>query len=133
MSDNHDPQKKARKRRAQFRKLVADNETYPLATLTYHGPDPFTASKISVGIIKSEEETPILRHWEGQDIAEDEEVALEITRYLQEQGVERVITSESVMSCPHEEGIDYPEGEECPYCEFWARETEDEKKEDTQL
>jgi hypothetical protein len=24
------------------------------------------------------------------------------------------------MSCPHEERIDYPEGEKCPSCPFWA-------------
>jgi hypothetical protein len=22
--------------------------------------------------------------------------------------------------CPHEEGIDYPEGEPCPQCPFWT-------------
>jgi hypothetical protein len=24
-----------------------------------------------------------------------------------------------VIGCPHEEGIDFPEGQECPYCPFW--------------
>jgi hypothetical protein len=25
-----------------------------------------------------------------------------------------------MLGCPHEEGIDYPEGEACPACPFWA-------------
>jgi len=24
-----------------------------------------------------------------------------------------------VIGCPHEEGIDYPLGEDCPFCPFW--------------
>jgi hypothetical protein len=24
------------------------------------------------------------------------------------------------MGCPHEEEIDYPKGEACPHCPFWA-------------
>jgi hypothetical protein len=27
---------------------------------------------------------------------------------------------EKIFGCPHEEGIDYPEGEKCPYCPYWA-------------
>jgi hypothetical protein len=25
-----------------------------------------------------------------------------------------------LFGCPHEEGIDYPDGETCPQCPFWA-------------
>jgi hypothetical protein len=24
------------------------------------------------------------------------------------------------MGCPHEEGEDFPDGEDCPFCPFWA-------------
>jgi hypothetical protein len=24
-----------------------------------------------------------------------------------------------IIGCPHEEGIDYPDGAECPECPFW--------------
>lgn len=27
---------------------------------------------------------------------------------------------DSVFGCPHEEGIDYPEGASCPHCPYWA-------------
>jgi hypothetical protein len=25
-----------------------------------------------------------------------------------------------IIGCPHEEGIDYPEGSMCPKCPFWS-------------
>jgi hypothetical protein len=27
---------------------------------------------------------------------------------------------ERIIGCPHEEGIDYPEGKSCPQCPYWA-------------
>jgi hypothetical protein len=29
-------------------------------------------------------------------------------------------TAKEMPGCPHEEGVDYPEGEACPDCPFWA-------------
>jgi hypothetical protein len=26
---------------------------------------------------------------------------------------------EKIFGCPHEEGIDYPDGEHCPRCHYW--------------
>ena len=121
MPTQSDPLKLAKKRREKFRKLLVENETYPLATITYHGPDDKTATKISVGIVKSKEDAPIVKHWTGEGIAEDIDAAHEISQFLEEQAVARAITSESVMSCPHVEGVDYPEGEDCPQCPFWRQ------------
>ena len=41
-------------------------------------------------------------------------------RFIREQGAESVVIADRIMGCPHEEGIDYPEGEKCPSCPFWA-------------
>jgi len=30
-----------------------------------------------------------------------------------------LVMMEEFFSCPHEEGIDYPEGGSCPQCPFW--------------
>jgi hypothetical protein len=119
MAEENNLRENARQRKKTFHRLVAENETYPLATITYHGPHPDQATKISVGIIPSPEEEPTVRNWQGEDIAEDVQAAREIASFLKSQEVERVITSEMVLSCPHVEGVDYPEGEECPYCSFW--------------
>lgn len=120
MDQASNQKEKAAQRAHKFKRMVAENDTYPLATISYHGPDPQHATKISVGIITSEDAQPIVRHWKGEDIAEDVEAAREITRFIERKNVERVIASEMVMSCPHEEGVDYPQGEECPICTFWS-------------
>ena len=109
----------ASQRLERFKKLVEENTTYPLATITYHGPSPEKASKIIVGILEAQDQTPILREWNGQDIAEDVQSAREIASFIKDHAVSRVITSEWVLSCPHEEGLDYPKGEICPYCPDW--------------
>jgi hypothetical protein len=107
------------KRKNKFRKLVSENTTYPLATITYRGPSPDQASKIIVGIIAAKDKAPIIREWTGESIAEDVESAREIALFIQEHDISRVLTSEWVLSCPHEEGVDYPEGELCPFCPDW--------------
>lgn len=41
-------------------------------------------------------------------------------RMLRKQGAKSVAMTDAILGCPHEEGIDYPEGEKCPHCPFWA-------------
>ena len=31
-----------------------------------------------------------------------------------------VFVAGKILGCPHEEGVDYPEGGACPDCPFWA-------------
>ncbi len=112
-------QDQIKKRKNQFRLLVAENTTYPLATITYHGPSPDQASKIIVGILTAKDQAPIIREWSGDGIAEDVQSARDISLFIQEHDVSRVLTSEWVLSCPHEEGVDYPDGELCPFCPEW--------------
>ena len=109
----------AAQRYDSFKKLVEENTTYPMATITYHGPSPEKASKIVVGIIESRDKVPLLREWSGEDIAEDVDAAREISLFIKDHTIARLITSEFVLSCPHEEGNDYPSGENCPYCPDW--------------
>jgi len=109
----------ANTRKEKFRVLISENTVYPLATITYRGPSPDHASKIIVGIITGPDQAPIIREWSGEGIAEDVESAREIALFIKENDVARVLTSEWVLSCPHEEGIDYPEGELCPFCPEW--------------
>lgn len=112
-------QDQANKRKEKFRILVSENTVYPLATITYRGPKPDLASKIIVGVITAKDQVPIIREWSGEGIAEDVESAREIAVFIQENNVARVLTSEWVLSCPHEEGADYPVGEMCPFCPDW--------------
>jgi len=41
-------------------------------------------------------------------------------QYLGAHGVRSVVMADRILGCPHEEGTDYPEGEVCPHCPFWA-------------
>lgn len=119
MSQQENSIQRARKRKRKFLKLITVNETYPLATITYHGPNPDQATKIAVGVLIDESREPVVRTWTGEDIAEDVSAAREISQFIQKYQVERVLTSEWVLSCPHEPGVDYPLGEECPLCTAW--------------
>ena len=119
MAKNSSNQELAALRVERFKKLVEENKTYPLATITYHGPSPEIASKIIVGILGGKDQTPVVREWSGDDIAEDVNAAREISLFIKDHNVARVITSEWILSCPHEEGVDYPAGENCPNCPDW--------------
>jgi hypothetical protein len=35
-------------------------------------------------------------------------------------GVKSVVMTDRIIGCPHEQGADYPEGDVCPQCPFWA-------------
>lgn len=97
---------------------------YPVATIAYYGPDDTFASKVVVGIVRFEKEKdPVaLRKWfaAGTDVRQDVAINTEILQFIDNHHVARIGMLERVIGCPHEEGIDYPVGEVCPQCPFWA-------------
>jgi hypothetical protein len=96
---------------------------YPIATVAAYGPDDQLATKAAVGIVVGENEGPIkMKRWytETTDVRRDKDVGLEIVEFIKKEGAKSVIIADRIMGCPHEEGKDYPEGEVCPECPFWA-------------
>lgn len=96
---------------------------YPVATVAFYGPTDMLAAKVAVGILPAEGEDVIdLRRWVSttQDIRRDHTAFAEIVDYIHGYGVHTVAITERIIGCPHEEGIDYPEGQVCPNCVFWA-------------
>ncbi len=93
---------------------------YPIGTVIYYGPDDKTTTKIAAGVVLREGCEPILNRWIGTDIADDPDTAQDIKRFFAAHGVKSVAVSDGIMGCPHEEGIDFPVGQECPFCPFWA-------------
>lgn len=96
---------------------------FPLATIAYYGPDDRFASKVVVGIILREGDEPaFLERWfsDGADLRSDLSIGQRILDFIQEHHVERVAMLDRILGCPHEEGADYPEGESCPQCPYWA-------------
>lgn len=41
-------------------------------------------------------------------------------RFIDQHAARTVVVADRIIGCPHEEGIDYPEGQTCPDCPFWA-------------
>ncbi len=96
---------------------------YPVATIACYGPDDRRASKVAVGILnEGDEEAYGMERWfsDDGDVRTDPAIAKEILRFISDYGAKTVALSNGIIGCPHEEGIDYPEGKPCPKCPFWA-------------
>ncbi len=96
---------------------------YPIGTIAVYGPDDQRATKMAVGIVLGDDEEPSeLERWfsDGADIRGDEDVQQSVLEFLRKHAVKSVVVADRIIGCPHEEGIDYPEGETCPECPFWA-------------
>ena len=105
------------------KKLRRGFRGYPLATIAYYGPDDARASKVAVGIIRGDKEAVAeLRRWSSAetDVRFDTRINREIADFIQVQGARTVAGLDRIIGCPHEEGVDYPEGGPCPACPFWA-------------
>jgi len=96
---------------------------YPVATVALYGPDDKRASKVAVGIVEEEDGKVIaLERWfsEDDDIRKEAPTLRAILEFIKGHGVRSVVMADRIIGCPHEEGIDYPEGQKCPQCPFWA-------------
>lgn len=97
------------------------NRGDPVGTVAFYGPDDQHASKLVVGISPNANvgvaET---RTWRGDpDLREDARVLHEVLEFLNQHSVKSVVMTDGIYGCPHEEGIDYPEGGACEQCEYW--------------
>jgi hypothetical protein len=108
-----------------LRKLAKrGNRGYPLATLAFYGPDDRKASKAVLGIFSSEGTDPQLHKWFRDSPDADLRYNLGLQNawieLMRREGVRSLAMLEAINGCPHEEGIDYPRGQVCPKCPFWA-------------
>lgn len=105
-------------------KLSHRKTGYPLATIAFYGEDDKVASKVVVGILLSEKDKDVsfMEKWfqTDTDVRFDPEIKAQIVDFLGKHNVHRVVMVDRIIGCPHEEGIDYPEGEKCLRCPFWA-------------
>ncbi len=115
---------KAQWQREKLRKKAKKGfRGYPVATIAYYGADDTRASKVVVAVVQSEGADPDpMQKWfsESADVRNDEATLESIAAFLQGQTVKSVVAADRIIGCPYEEGIDYPEGEKCPACPFWA-------------
>lgn len=94
---------------------------YPIATIAFYGPNNDLATKAVCAIIIQEgAETDLMKKWfSSSDLRKSELVMSEILNFIDENGAKSVSMIQEVIGCPHEEGIDYPEGNYCPECNYW--------------
>jgi len=107
---------------ARLRKQAKQGDVgYPKATLAFYGPDNRRASKAVLGIFLQDDSDAIIHRYFSEDA--DARYAVDIQQTilarLREHSVRSLIMMEEIFGCPHEEGIDYPEGQPCPQCPFW--------------
>lgn len=96
---------------------------YPIATIALYGPDDKRASKVVVGIVKKQDADPDkMKKWysDKDDVRYSKKILQEILEFIAQNKVKRVVMTDGIIGCSHEEGIDYPVGEKCPECKFWS-------------
>src|SRR5512140_3756458 len=82
---------------------------WPLATIAFYGPNLSQATKVTVGIVPSENaEVAELSDWkvESGDIRTDPGIAREILEFIEERQVRLVAMTDGIIGCPHQQGID---------------------------
>ncbi len=91
----------------------------PIGTVALYGPDGRTTTKIVAGVILGEGAEPVLMRWVGTNVMQSPKVQQELKEFFLRHGVKQVAMTEGNLGCPHEEGEDFPHGEDCPFCPFW--------------
>ena len=99
---------------------------YPVATIAFYGPTHKLATKVAVSIFLTESDGPdfLERYFSGGevDVRSDPAVGEQLIAFLKARAPRStVVTVNLIIGCPHEEGIDYPEGTSCPKCPYWQR------------
>lgn len=54
-----------------------------------------------------------------KDARISEEIFCELSAFIDKNEVMTVSMIDKIIGCPHEEGIDYPDGKSCPTCSYW--------------
>jgi hypothetical protein len=98
-------------------------EGYPLVAVFYYGPTDRIATKVVVGIFTDNNDIAAVERWSSNsgDIRRNASVNQQVADFIKHYNPKSVARSDKIMGCPHTEGIDYPKGESCPHCPFWAK------------
>jgi hypothetical protein len=98
----------------------APTKKYPVGTIAYYGPDDRKITKIVAAVVEYENAEPILERWVSTTVSHNPKVQRQIKTLFDRHKVKSVIATDGNIGCPHEEGMDFPRGEDCPFCPFWA-------------
>lgn len=96
---------------------------FPVVTVVYYGPDRSRATKAVAAFLATEtaDVSDIQRFFsETLDARISPEVTAGVMKFINDHKPRSVIATPKLLGCPHEEGIDYPDGSKCPRCPYWA-------------
>jgi len=97
---------------------------YPIATIAFYGPDDKLATKVVVSVFVSQSNGPhFLERWfsvGNVDVRQDLDIGEKILAFLKPHAPRSTVMTDGIIGCPHEEGVDYPEGTSCQQCPYWA-------------
>ena len=97
---------------------------YPVTTVAFYGPDDKLATKVVVSVFLRENSDPdFLKRWLSTgniDVRQDLDIGEQILAFLKPHAPRSTVMADGIIGCPHEEGVDYPEGRSCPQCPYWA-------------
>lgn len=115
---------KEKRARDKFRKRIRQgNRGYPVATIAFYGPTDEIASKVVVSLIEDDGgRQSKMERWRsesGGDLRKDAISNARVVSLLDLWKPKSIVSPDRIIGCPHEEGIDYPEGQACPECPFW--------------
>jgi len=114
---------KDRAKKALIKKSKKGFAGYPVATVAFYGPNDKKATKLVVGIVAHEgAQAEPLSKWYSEaetDLRNDPQVLEQALSFIREHEAKSIAMADRIIGCPHEEAIDYPEGEACPQCPFW--------------
>ena len=94
-------------------------QKYPIGTVALYGPNDKITTKIVAGVIERDGAEPILERWMGTNIQDSPKVKRQTQEFFKKHGVKSVAATDRNIGCPHEEGEDFPHGENCPFCPYW--------------
>ena len=102
-------------------KAKRGDQGFPRATLAFYGPDNKQATKAVLAIFLKEGDEPTLYRYfsEEKDVRFRNDFQEDILARIREHEVRSLAMMEKIFGCPHEEGTDFPEGGDCPFCPFW--------------
>jgi hypothetical protein len=96
---------------------------YPIATVMFYGPTAEFATKVVAAIVSGDDADPDpIQRWLSPDIdvRKNPEIGQQLAAFMAAHPARSIVVMDGIIGCPHEEGIDYPEGRSCPQCPYWA-------------
>jgi hypothetical protein len=106
----------------------ASQPKYPVGTIARYGPNNSQTTKVVASVIVRPGGEPIMKKWFGARVADDPKVRRQINAFFDKQNVQSVVGPRNNLGCPHEEGIDFPLGADCPQCPYWAGKQESNRR-----